>query len=518
MNSERQEHMSIRKILSLTMIPALLMMSGCSSSPDIPSEPVADAGTSEVQPTTAKKPSLSDIKADVTTILTEDPAEAYKNVEYTNEMLFGKYTLEGTKGNELSEEKAAEFVKEMDYMDLSSFDVPVTSLPYRIEAGPHSNVTAMNYLQGHNFMNLYYCSEDGKKQAVQASFSVRGNTLSLNPVKKFSYDADASQLDYEFTGKAIKYTFEFDGIDLTLTNGGKSVTLHAEDLFNGSGPHMYESTIKYGSEMINKIEMLSFTEEESRMRVNGKEINDASIELDPSGLARIRWYDGFTGTNLLQAAYFYCDDDGIIFTDGKQSYYYTSRSWNLYTQNVTANMSVGDAEKLQEMDIEDIEEIVSKNDELYTDLEEAFRSAGINAAVNRDTGEVALDSIVLFPSDGSSISDEGKELLNSFIREYTSVIFNEKYEGFIKSVEIEGHTDSSGSYEYNMGLSERRANSVKDYCLSSETGIDDETLDKLSQITQAVGRSYDMPIYKDDGSINMSASRRVSFRFIINVE
>lgn len=511
--------MSIRKILSLTMIPAILMMSGCSSSPEPASEPVTSTSQTTVKPTEADTISeLPAIKADVQTVLVEDASEVYKNVNYNNEMLFGKYILDGTRGTQLPEDKAAEFAAEMDYMNISTFDFPVTSLPYRIEAGPHSNVTAMNYLQGHNFMNLYFCSEDGKKQAVQASYSVRGNVISLNPVKKFTYDADASQLDYEFTGKSLKYTFEFDGINLTLTNGSKSVTLHAEDLFNGTGTHLYESTVTYGSEMINNIEMMSFTEEENRMRINGKEINDASIVLDKSGLARITWYDGFTGTNVLQAAYFYCDDDGIILTDGKNSYYYTSRSWDLYTQNVTANLSISDAEKLQEMDIEDIEEIVSKNDELYSDLEEAFRSAGINATVNRDTGEVALDSIVLFPSDGSSISDEGKELLNNFIREYTSVIFNEKYEDFVKSVEIEGHTDSSGSYDYNMQLSQRRADSVKDYCLSGDTGVDDATRDKLAQITQAIGRSYDTPIYDDDGDINMSASRRVSFRFIINVE
>lgn len=509
--------MSIRKILSLTIVPALLLMSGCSSSKTPESDPGA-VSSSVTSSQKTESDASSAVKADVSTILVDDITDIYKNLTYTPEMFFGKYTMEGTRGTQLPEEQAAEFASEMDYMTLSSFAVPVTVLPYRIEAGPHSNVTTMNYLPGHNFMNLYFCSEDGKKQAVQASYTVNGNTISLNPVKTFKYDPDAGQLDYSFTGKALKYEFEFDGINLTLSNGGKSVTLHAEDIFNGSGTHIYESIIKYGSEKIANIEMLSFTEEEKKLKVGDKETTDTTLELREDGLARLTWYDGVTGTNFLQAAYFYCDDDGIIFTDGTNSYYYTSRSWDLYTRNVTANLSLGDVEKLQEMKPEEIEVIVNKNEELYSDLENAFSSAGISAAVNRETGEVALDSIVLFPSDRSSISDEGKELLNNFIREYTSVIFNEKYAGFIRSVEIEGHTDSSGSYDYNLELSQRRADSVLEYCLGDETGIDEETRSKLEAITTAIGRSYDMPILDDDGDVNMSASRRVSFRFIINVE
>lgn len=507
--------MSIRKILSLTIIPALLLMSGCSSS-----KPESDPGADPSNVTSSQSSSsgkLSNIKADVSTILVEDTKDVYKNVTYTPEMFFGKYTMEGTRGTQLPDDKAAEFAADMDYMSLSSFEMPVTVLPYRIEAGPRSNVTTMNYLQGHNFVNLYFCSEDGKKQAVQASYTVNGNTLSLNPVKKYSYDADAGRLDYSFTGKALKYNFEFDGIDLTLSNGSKSVTLHAEDIYNGNGPHIYESIIKYGSEKVADIEMLSFTEEGKKLKVGDKEATDTELELNKDGLARLTWYDGVTGTHLLQAAYFYCDDDGIIFTDGTTNYYYTARSWELYTRAVTSNLSVSEPEKLQEMNPDEIEEIVNKNEELYIDLENAFRSAGINATVNRSTGEVALDSIVLFQSDRASVSDEGKELLNNFIREYVSVIFNEKYEGFIKTVEIEGHTDPTGNYEYNMDLSQRRADRVMEYCLSDETGIDEETRSKLEQITMAVGRSYDMPILDDDGDVNMSASRRVSFRFIINI-
>ena len=40
-----------------------------------------------------------------------------------------------------------------------------------------------------------------------------------------------------------------------------------------------------------------------------------------------------------------------------------------------------------------------------------------------------------------------------------------------------------------------------------------EELEKLREILTAKGRSYSDPIYNEDGTINMDASRRVEFKF-----
>lgn len=82
---------------------------------------------------------------------------------------------------------------------------------------------------------------------------------------------------------------------------------------------------------------------------------------------------------------------------------------------------------------------------------------------------------------------------------------------------IEGHTApvSGSTYESGLPLSEQRANNVKNYCVSSETGVDTS---KLAANLEATGLSNSKPVYDNSGKVDMAASRRVSFRFIINLE
>ena len=77
---------------------------------------------------------------------------------------------------------------------------------------------------------------------------------------------------------------------------------------------------------------------------------------------------------------------------------------------------------------------------------------------------------------------------------------------------IEGHTDTQGTYLVNLELSQERALSVATYCLQMPT-LSEEQLEKLREILTAKGRSYSDPIYNEDGTINMDASRRVEFKF-----
>jgi len=67
-------------------------------------------------------------------------------------------------------------------------------------------------------------------------------------------------------------------------------------------------------------------------------------------------------------------------------------------------------------------------------------------------------------------------------------------------VEVAGHTDSIGSEEYNQGLSERRANAVRDYLVSK--GI------KASRLT-ARGYGELQPVATNDTSEGRQANRRV---------
>jgi len=70
------------------------------------------------------------------------------------------------------------------------------------------------------------------------------------------------------------------------------------------------------------------------------------------------------------------------------------------------------------------------------------------------------------------------------------------------SVQVEGHTDSTGDAAYNQGLSEQRAQSVVDYLVSQ--GIDANSL-------IAVGMGEAFPVAGNDTKEGRAANRRVDF-------
>lgn len=194
------------------------------------------------------------------------------------------------------------------------------------------------------------------------------------------------------------------------------------------------------------------------------------------------------------------------------------------SENVSVHKWIPYSETIKEyieedVDLEEdkIEEIVEKKDNLLKDLIAAFQAAGINVSVDETTGELALDSSVLFGGDSAILRDEGKAFLNKFVDIYTSIVFSDKYDGFVSKTIIEGHTApvSGSTYESGLPLSEERANTVKKYCISSEVGADTT---KLSANLEAIGLSNSKPVYEKSGKVDMAASRRVSFRFIINLD
>ena len=148
---------------------------------------------------------------------------------------------------------------------------------------------------------------------------------------------------------------------------------------------------------------------------------------------------------------------------------------------------------------------------LLTALEDALNKEGIKAVVDKETGEVALDSAVLFSIDKADLSDEGKAFLKKFMDAYNGVVFGGSFEGYVDTVLIEGHTDSDGTVEHNLQLSQARADAVRDFCLSQDVGADE----RLQNMLSAVGVASTRTVKNADGTENKEASRRVSFTLII---
>ena len=70
--------------------------------------------------------------------------------------------------------------------------------------------------------------------------------------------------------------------------------------------------------------------------------------------------------------------------------------------------------------------------------------------------EVRLVSDILFDVDSSALRAESRQTLRDLAETFS------RYSD-INHIEVAGHTDSTGSDDYNLGLSQRRAGSVRDF-------------------------------------------------------
>ncbi|MBU6450626.1 MAG: OmpA family protein [Cyanobacteria bacterium REEB67] len=112
-------------------------------------------------------------------------------------------------------------------------------------------------------------------------------------------------------------------------------------------------------------------------------------------------------------------------------------------------------------------------------------------------GGVATSYLILFDFDSDHLRPHSKEILNGladYLRDDPSV-----------KLQVEGHCCIIGGYEYNMGLSRRRAASVKRYL--AEIGISGARL-------RPVGYGFTKPEVPNDTPAHRARNRRVVFRKI----
>ena len=159
-----------------------------------------------------------------------------------------------------------------------------------------------------------------------------------------------------------------------------------------------------------------------------------------------------------------------------------------------------------------LEDLVGVRTKIIRDLATALTSANLKATVDANTGDIMLESTVFFASDSDVIRQDGQDFLNRFIPVYLSVLLSDDYVDYLGEIVIEGHTDTDGSYLYNLELSQNRALSVAKFCLQMNQ-LTPEQQAILYDILTAKGRSYSDPVYDSQGNVDMDASRRVEFKF-----
>lgn len=114
-----------------------------------------------------------------------------------------------------------------------------------------------------------------------------------------------------------------------------------------------------------------------------------------------------------------------------------------------------------------------------------------------EVGETILLNNIFFDYDKATLKKESLLELNRLARMMKDFPAME--------IEVMGHTDDKGSETYNMDLSRKRAESVKEYLLTQ--GIAAAKMD-------AKGYGEDMPIVPNDTPENRARNRRVEFKIL----
>ena len=120
--------------------------------------------------------------------------------------------------------------------------------------------------------------------------------------------------------------------------------------------------------------------------------------------------------------------------------------------------------------------------------------AGTGVSVTKMGNNIVLNmpGNVTFPTDQSDVKADFYPVLNSVakvLKEYEKTL-----------VHVTGHTDSTGGFEYNMGLSQRRADSVASYLAAQ--GVQSVRL-------QARGFGPEQPVAGNDTKQGRQQNRRV---------
>lgn len=112
---------------------------------------------------------------------------------------------------------------------------------------------------------------------------------------------------------------------------------------------------------------------------------------------------------------------------------------------------------------------------------------------------VEFTNDILFGFDSSVLTDQAMENLDKLV-----IILN-KYPD--TDIEILGHTDSSGSNEYNQALSERRAASVATYLANQAIAAERLAI---------IGFGEEQPKYSNETAEGRAQNRRVEFAITAN--
>ncbi|QWU79922.1 hypothetical protein DU474_03485 [Campylobacter novaezeelandiae] len=200
------------------------------------------------------------------------------------------------------------------------------------------------------------------------------------------------------------------------------------------------------------------------------------------------------------------------------NYKQLSKELNLSLDNKDKQILIllGQLEKKDEefknlkQDFEEAKEKVQNLNFIKENLSKQLQSKlDSNITINEKTGAIVLPAEILFDRDSYILKNEAKSNLKKILNEYFNAILNDpSILNNIENIIIEGHSDSDGSYIYNLDLSQKRAYEVMSFIYTFNKDP------RLQKLLMASGRSFSDPIIKN-GVEDKELSRRIEIRFSI---
>lgn len=147
-------------------------------------------------------------------------------------------------------------------------------------------------------------------------------------------------------------------------------------------------------------------------------------------------------------------------------------------------------------------------------ISELKASLGNKINIDKESGSLRLASNILFDKGSAQLKEGAKsELKANFIEYVNTLISNQNIKKHLDKIIIEGHSDSDGSYLYNLNLSQQRAFAVMHYLLT----LDYIKRHNITEKLVASGRSY-LDAIIIDGIEDKDASRRIEIKFRLKNE
>ncbi len=136
-------------------------------------------------------------------------------------------------------------------------------------------------------------------------------------------------------------------------------------------------------------------------------------------------------------------------------------------------------------------------DKQEDELRQQLQGTGVSVTRSGDELILNMPGNITFATDSSALNPSFHEVLNSV------VLILKKFDKTL--IEVAGHTDSTGSREYNKKLSWQRAQSVANYLV--DQGVD-------SQRIITVGHGEERPIASNKTAEGRQQNRRVELTLI----